>query len=192
MKRIAIFGSGKGTNAENIIQHFSDSDVARVTLVLSNRKDAGILKRAKEHSIPGMFFGIEELNSGTVLSKLKASGIDLIVLAGFLKKVPAEVLAEFPNRVVNIHPALLPDYGGEGMYGMNVHRAVVENEEEETGITIHFVNEAYDEGEIIFQDSVEVDLEDSPEDVAYKVQELEHRHYPSVIEWVVSELDTED
>ncbi|MBI1315499.1 phosphoribosylglycinamide formyltransferase [bacterium] len=192
MKRIAIFGSGKGTNAENIIQHFSDSDVARVTLVLSNRKDAGILKRAKEHSIPGMFFSIDELNNGTVLSKLKASAIDLIVLAGFLKKIPADLLSEFPNRVVNIHPALLPDYGGEGMYGMHVHRAVVENEEEETGITIHFVNEDYDEGEVIFQDSVEVDLEDSPEDVAYKVQELEHRHYPSVIEWVVSELDSED
>jgi len=192
MKRIAIFGSGKGTNAENIIRHFADSDVARVTLVLCNRKDAGILKRAKEHSIPGVFFSSAELQNGTVLSKLKASGIDLIVLAGFLKKIPTDILGAFEGRIINIHPALLPDYGGEGMYGMNVHRAVVENEETETGITIHYVNEEYDEGEIVFQDSIEIDPGDSPEDVAYKVQELEHRHYPSVIEWVVSELEAED
>ncbi len=192
MKRIAIFGSGKGTNAENIIRHFADSDVARVNLVLCNRKDAGILKRAKENSIPGVYFSMAELQDGTVLAKLKASGIDLIVLAGFLKKIPLEILDAFEGRVINIHPALLPDYGGEGMYGMNVHRAVVDNEESETGITIHYVNGEYDEGEIVFQDSIEIDPGDSPEEVAYKVQELEHRHYPSVIEWVVSELEAED
>lgn len=190
MKRIAIFGSGSGTNAEKIILHFEDSEVARVAIVLSNRKDAGILQRAKNLGVRGMAFSPEELESGAIKDRLVELKIDLIVLAGFLKKIPNNLLEAFPNRIINIHPALLPDYGGPGMYGMKVHEAVVENEEEETGITIHYVNEDYDEGEIIFQEVVDIDLEDSPEDVAYKVQQLEHQHYPAVVEWVIlNELD---
>lgn len=185
MKRIAIFGSGSGTNAERIISHFEDSDIARVALVLSNVREAGILQRAKNQGVRTSFFTSEEMASGNVRDRLLESKIDLIVLAGYLKKVPDNLLEAFPNRIINIHPALLPDYGGKGMYGMNVHRAVVENGEEETGITIHYVNEHYDDGEVIFQESVDIDEEDSPEDVAYKVQQLEHQHYPAVIEWVV-------
>lgn len=189
MKRIAIFGSGAGTNADRILKHFEESELARVHLVLTNRKNAGIIDKARKYGLPAMVFSPEQLQNGSVLEKLRAHKIDLIVLAGFLKKIPIHIIEAFPNRIINIHPALLPDYGGEGMYGMNVHKAVVENEEFETGITIHFINEDYDEGEIIFQETVEVDPDDSPEDVAYKVQELEHRHYPEVIEWVLTEMD---
>ena len=123
-----------------------------------------------------------------MLAKLKDCRADLIVLAGFLKKIPTEILDEYEDRVINIHPSLLPDYGGEGMYGMHIHRAIVENEEEETGITIHYVSDDYDEGEIIFQEAIEVDFEDSPEDVQYKVQQLEHKHYPEVIEYLLRDL----
>ncbi len=189
MKRIAIFGSGSGTNAEQILKHFEESDLARVHLVLTNSKDAGIIKRARNYAVPVLIFTSEQLNNGYVLEKLRALKIDLVVLAGFLKRIPGNLIEAFPDRIVNIHPSLLPDYGGEGMYGMKVHQAVVENEEEESGITIHYVSEEYDEGEIIFQEAVEIDLEDSPKDVAYKVQELEHRHYPAVIEWVITEME---
>jgi len=189
MKRIAIFGSGSGTNAEQILKHFEESELARVHLVLTNNKDAGIIKRARNYAMPVLIFTSEQLNSGYVLEKMRALKIDLVVLAGFLKRIPSNIIDAFPNRIINIHPSLLPDYGGEGMYGMSVHEAVVDNEEEETGITIHFVNEEYDEGEVIFQEAIEIDLEDSPKEVAYKVQELEHRHFPSVVEWVITEMD---
>lgn len=189
MKRIAIFASGSGSNAEKIAKHFAESDLARVTLVCTNNKKAGVIDRMKKLGIPVLIFEESELESGSVLSKLKSAKIDFIALAGFLKKIPENILQAYKKRIVNIHPALLPDYGGEGMYGMRVHEAVVANEEEETGITIHYLTDKYDEGEIIFQARVEVDPEDTPEEVAYKVQQLEHAHYPSVIESLIQELD---
>jgi phosphoribosylglycinamide formyltransferase-1 len=189
MKRIAIFASGSGTNAEKIINHFQDSDLARVIVVFTNNKDAGVIQRTRKYGISCLVASPTEFENGAVLKKLKDARIDLVVLAGFLKKIPAEMVQAFEGRMVNIHPALLPDYGGQGMYGMHVHRAVVENEEEETGITIHLVSEDYDEGEILFQESIEIDADDAPEDVAYKVQQLEHKHYPEVIEWLLNQLD---
>jgi phosphoribosylglycinamide formyltransferase-1 len=191
MKRIAIFGSGAGTNAGNILKHFEESEVARVHLVLTNNKNAGINDRARNYGVPMVVFNRAQLESGEVLERLKGHKIDFIVLAGFLWKIPDNIIDSYENRILNIHPALLPDYGGEGMYGMNVHIEVVENEEEETGISIHYVNSEYDEGEIVFQDTVEIDPDDSPEDVAGKVQELEHRHYSSVIEWVITDMEEE-
>ncbi len=189
MKNIAIFASGKGSNAENISKYFEESEIARIVLICTNNKNAGVLDRAKMLGLRSLVFNTEELSNGSVLQKLQASKVDLIVLAGFLKKIPDSILEAYPNRVINIHPALLPDYGGEGMYGKHVHQAVVDNEEEETGITIHYVSDEYDEGEIIFQESVDVDPDDTPEDVAYKVHQLEYQHYPAVIEWVIQELD---
>jgi phosphoribosylglycinamide formyltransferase 1 len=189
MKRIAIFASGSGTNAERIINYFQDSDLARVIVVFTNNKDAGVIQRTRRYGISCLVVSQQELEQGAVLKKLQDARIDLVVLAGFLKKIPLEMVQAFEGRMVNIHPALLPDYGGEGMFGLNVHKAVVENEEEETGITIHLVSENYDEGEIIFQETVEIDADDSPEDVAYKVQQLEHKHYPEVIEWLLNQLD---
>jgi phosphoribosylglycinamide formyltransferase-1 len=189
MKRIAIFASGSGTNAEKIINYFQDSDLARVIEIFTNNKNAGVIERARKYGISCFIVNDEQLSGGDVLKKLREARIDLVVLAGFLRKIPAEIVETFESRIINIHPALLPDYGGPGMYGMHVHQAVVENEEEETGITIHYVNNDYDEGEIIFQETVEIDPEDSPEDVAYKVQQLEHKHYPEVIEWLLNQMD---
>lgn len=189
MKRIAVFASGSGSNAEKIAKHFADSEIGRVTLVCTNNKKAGVIDRMKKLGIPVYIFTQEDLENGNVLSRLRSAKIDFIALAGFLKKIPSDILEAYHRRIVNIHPALLPDYGGEGMYGMHVHEAVVENGEEETGITIHYVNEEYDEGEIIFQATVDIDPEDTPEEVAYKVQQLEHSHYPGVIESLLQELD---
>ncbi len=186
MKRIAIFASGSGTNAENIINYFQDSDLAKVILIVTNNKNAGVIERARNFGISCQIFTQDQLESGEVTQKLQDAKIDLVVLAGFLKKVPANMIDAFYYNIINIHPALLPKYGGMGMYGMNVHKAVVADQEEETGISIHYVNDEYDEGEIIFQESVEIDPDDSPEDVAYKVQQLEHKHYPEVIEWVLN------
>lgn len=189
MKKIAVFASGSGTNAENIVKYFEDSDLARVAVFFCNRKSAGVLDRAHKLGIRSILFSNEDLNQGVVLLKLHDLSIDFIVLAGFLLKISNDIIEEYPGRIINIHPALLPDYGGAGMYGMAVHEAVVENEEQESGITIHHVTEDYDEGEIIFQETVEVDFEDSPEDVQYKVRQLEHKHYPEVIEYLIKDLD---
>ncbi len=184
-----MFASGNGTNTEGIVNYFEDSDLARVSVVFCNQKNAGVVDRARLLGVRCIIFGKEALQNGEVLAKLMEYKIDMIVLAGFLLKIPSDIIQQFPDRIINLHPALLPDYGGEGMYGMHVHEAVVENEEEETGITIHYVNEDYDEGEIIFQETVEVDYEDTAEDVQYKVQQLEHKHYPEVIEYVIKDLD---
>ena len=189
MKNIAVFASGSGTNAENIVKYFEDSDLARVAVIFCNRKNAGVLDRAHKLGVRSILFNKTELASGHVLNKLREIKVDFIVLAGFLLKIPNEIIEEYEDRIINIHPALLPDYGGPGMYGMAVHEAVVENEEEESGITIHYLNDEYDDGEIIFQESVEVDFEDTPEDVQYKVQQLEHKHYPEVIEYLIKDLD---
>ncbi len=189
MKNIAVFASGSGTNAENIIRYFEDSEIARVKVVFTNRKNAGVVDRAFKLGVRCITFTPQQLQDGFVMQKLDELDVDFIALAGFLLKMPEEIVEEFEGLLVNIHPALLPQYGGKGMYGMAVHEAVVENEDEETGITIHYVNNKYDEGEIIFQESVEVDFEDSPEDVQYKVQQLEHKHYPEVLEYLIKDLD---
>lgn len=185
MKRIVIFASGSGTNAENIINYFKKSHLISVVQVLSNKKDARVLERAKSLNVDCLCFNRDDLyNSDVVLNNLKLQA-DFIILAGFLWKIPSNILEAFPNKIINIHPALLPKYGGKGMYGMHVHKAVVENKEQQTGITIHFVNENYDEGAIIFQKSFEVLENDTAEDVADKIHILEQQHFPKVIEQTI-------
>ncbi|RAV28266.1 phosphoribosylglycinamide formyltransferase [Sinomicrobium soli] len=188
MKKIVIFASGSGTNAENIIRFFSESESARVVLVLSNKREAGVLDRADRQDIDALYFNRKALyRSDLIVNLLKDIGPDLIVLAGFLWKFPDNILRAFPGRVINIHPALLPKYGGRGMYGMNVHRAITENRETESGITIHHVNENYDEGAVIFQARVAILPSDTPEDVAGKVHALEYEHFPRVIAQLLTE-----
>jgi len=182
-KRIVILASGNGSNAENIIKYFQKGELAEVVLVLSNRKDANVLKRAETLDVSAASFSREELESSEgVLAVLKKYRPDLIVLAGFLWKFPEVIIREFPDRIINIHPALLPKYGGKGMYGDFVHQAVIENKETESGISIHYVNEEYDEGAIILQKSVEVDLKDTPQSLAQKIHALEYEWFPKVIE----------
>lgn len=182
MKKIVIFASGSGTNAENIIKYFENKDLAAVVTVFSNNPNAQVLERAKKFNIPSEVFSKVELFESKVLQKLNSLQPDLIVLAGFLLKMPKNIIKSYPYKIINIHPALLPKYGGKGMYGMNVHKAVVENKEKETGISIHFVDENYDEGNIIFQESVLVLETDSPENVAEKIHELEQKFFPELIE----------
>ncbi|MCH2194183.1 phosphoribosylglycinamide formyltransferase [Kordia sp.] len=186
MKRIAIFASGSGTNAENIIRYFHEQNNASVVQILTNNQHAKVLNRAKKHNISGLSFNRTALyRSDDVLNLLQNAQIDLIVLAGFLWKFPEHILAAFPNKVINIHPALLPKYGGKGMYGAHVHTAVVANKEKESGITIHFVNENYDEGAIIFQAKTVVTENDTPETLAQKIHQLEYKHFPEVIAQVL-------
>ena len=186
MTKIAIFASGSGSNAENIIQYFQGLEGVEIVLVLSNNTEAYVLERAEKYSVPTFIFSKEMLlNTTKVVDELLNSNASIIILAGFLLKIPVSVVKLFPNRIVNIHPALLPKYGGKGMYGMNVHRAVVSNNEKVSGITIHYVNEQYDEGDYIFQASCEVLSSDSPEVVQQKVQELEIIHFPNIIESIL-------
>lgn len=183
MKRIVIFASGSGTNAENIIKFFHSREDISVVQVLTNNPRAKVLERCKTLKTPAFSFNRQAfLNTNHVLDLLKTVQPDIIVLAGFLWKFPEHILQAFPNKVINIHPALLPKYGGKGMYGMHVHNAVVANNELETGITIHYVNENYDEGAIIFQAKCKVESTDTAEDVASKIHELEMKHFPEVIE----------
>jgi len=189
MKNIAIFASGSGTNAENIITYFSTKNSAKVAFVLSNRKDAFVLERATRLNVPSYFFDRHEFyEKGSVLQKLVSHNIDFIVLAGFLWLVPGNILKQYSRRIVNIHPALLPKYGGKGMFGERVHNAVIREGEKESGITVHFVNESYDEGDIIFQVRCKIDPEDTPETLARKVHLLEYQHYPRVIEEMILTL----
>tara|TARA_B100001093_G_scaffold501533_1_gene553312 strand:+ start:124 stop:705 length:582 start_codon:yes stop_codon:yes gene_type:complete len=182
MKRIVVFASGSGTNAENIINYFKKTDFASVTLLLSNNKEAKVLERVKKHSIPSLVFTKNELNKTDLITKtLHNERPDLIVLAGFLLKFPENILNIFSNKVINIHPALLPKFGGKGMYGMRVHEKVIENSEKETGITIHYVNKNYDEGAIIFQKSFLLSQNDTARSVAEKIHDLEHEYFPKVI-----------
>lgn len=183
VKRIIIFASGSGTNAQNIIEHFQYHNFAKVVLVLSNNKNAKVIHRAKTLRTSSLIFSKDELLSrNSVCEVLKSEKPDLIVLAGFLLKFPEFILKEFPNKVINLHPALLPKYGGKGMYGHHVHEAVIDNKEKETGITFHYVNENYDEGAIIFQKSFKLNENDTPDTVAKKIHELEYAHFPKVIE----------
>jgi len=186
MIRIAIFASGSGSNAENIINYFGGNDKINVGCIISNKKDAFVFERAKRLNIPAVFFSKEDFySSGKVIEFLIDAKINFIVLAGFLLKVPENLINLFPQNIINIHPALLPKFGGKGMYGDHVHQAVIESGEKESGITIHYVNENYDEGTIIFQAKCVVAPDDSYEDVAEKVHELEYRFYPQVIENVL-------
>lgn len=186
MKRIVVFASGSGTNAQNIIEYFQKSDFAEVTLVLSNKKNAKVLERAKNLNVPSISFTKEDFrDSDNVLIILKNEFPDLIVLAGFLWKFPESILNVFPNKIINIHPALLPKYGGKGMYGSHVHESIIKNKETETGITIHYVNENYDEGAVIFQKKVMLSERDSAVSVAEKVHQLEYEFFPKIIEEVL-------
>ena len=182
MKRIAVFASGSGSNAENIAKYFAGNDNVDITLIVSNKKDAFVHERAKNLGVESVTFSKSDFEgTDNVLNYLKMKNIDFIVLAGFLLKVPENLIEAFPYRIINIHPALLPKYGGKGMYGDNVHKAVIANGEKESGITIHYVNENYDEGAIIFQARCAILPSDTYEDVAKKVHALEYTHFPEVI-----------
>jgi phosphoribosylglycinamide formyltransferase-1 len=189
MRNIAILASGSGTNAENIIKYFSNKNSAKVSLVLSNKRQAMVLKRAEANNIRTVFFERKEFYiTGKVLRYLALYKIDFIVLAGFLWLVPESIIEQFPGRIINIHPALLPAYGGKGMYGEAVHKAVIGNHDKESGITIHYVNKLYDEGDIIFQARCKVDHSDTPDSLAEKVHALEYLHYPKIIEDMAAKL----
>ncbi|MDQ8011362.1 MAG: phosphoribosylglycinamide formyltransferase [Flavobacterium nitrogenifigens] len=187
MKKIIVFASGSGTNAENIIKYFSNTEIAKVVSVFTNNASAKVIERAKNHQIPVEIFEKNELLERKVLQKIQKIDPDLIVLAGFLLKFPENIIEQYPNKIINIHPALLPSYGGKGMYGMHIHRAIVNNKEKETGISIHYVNENYDEGAIIFQANVALTNEDTPETVAEKIHELEQKHFPEIIHRILDE-----
>lgn len=182
MKKLVVFASGSGTNAENIIKYFESGPLARVSCVLTNKSEAAVLQRCDRLGIPALYFNRHAFRGGAVLNMVRSENPDLIVLAGFLWKIPAGFIEAFPDRIINIHPALLPKYGGKGMYGNKVHEAVKKNGERETGITIHYVNEQYDEGAIIHQAKTAIDQHDSVEAIAEKVHALEYEHYPRVIE----------
>jgi len=184
VKKIAIFASGSGTNAENIMNYFIHNEYVEVDSLWANNPNAYALKRAENNNIKTFVFNRQEfLHTKNIQNELEKREIDLIVLAGFLWLIPEYLVENF--KIINIHPALLPKYGGKGMYGMKVHQAVVDNKEKESGITIHYVNEKYDDGQIIFQAKCEVQSADSPEDVANKVHALEYKHFPQVIEKVL-------
>jgi formyltetrahydrofolate-dependent phosphoribosylglycinamide formyltransferase len=187
MKKVAIFASGSGTNAENISRYFYGNQQIEVSLLVSNNPKADVHERMSRLGIPSVTFSRQAFAEGRpVLEKLREYAVDWIVLAGFMNLIPTEILDAYPNRIVNIHPALLPKYGGKGMYGRHVHEAVVAAGEKESGITIHYVNERYDEGPVIFQVSCPVSPEDTPDDVAAKVHALEYEHYPRVIASLLS------
>ncbi len=188
-KNIAIFASGNGTNAENIIRYFHNSESVSVELVLANKETAFVLERARSLNVPFAYIGKAGWTDGAaVLSLLQDRRIDFVVLAGFLARVPDCILHAYPNKIINIHPSLLPKFGGKGMYGDRVHEAVVAAGEVETGITIHYLNEHFDEGEVIVQYKCPVLPQDTAEDVAKKVHALEYEHYPQVIGRLLSEI----
>ena len=188
MKRIIIIASGNGSNAENIITYFKEKGTAEVTHVFSNKMGAKVLQRAINHHVKALHFDRESLyKSNEILHIIKDANPDLIVLAGFLWKFPENIIAAYPNKIINVHPALLPKYGGKGMYGSHVHNAVFANQETVSGITIHYVNENYDEGAIIFQAETTVgDAKDASE-IAARIHKLEYEHFPKVIEKLLSE-----
>lgn len=182
-KRIAIFASGSGSNAQKIMEHFKYSNEVEVALILSNNPDAYVLQRADNFEIPSHVFDKHDFYQTTeVVDLLKRLDINLVVLAGFLWLIPQSLLQAFPNKIINIHPALLPKHGGKGMYGDRVHQAVLNAGDDEHGITIHFVNENFDEGEVIYQARFKVEPDDTLEIIKFNGQQLEHLHYPKVIE----------
>jgi len=187
--RIALFASGSGTNVENITNYFNGKTIAKPVCVLCNKPDAFVLERAKRLNLDSLTFNRADFNDGKkIMEYLRKNEIDLIVLAGFLWLVPEYLIKEYPNRIVNIHPALLPKFGGKGMYGMHVHEAVKQSGETETGITIHLIDGNYDKGNTVFQAKVQVSPSDSPDDIANKVHKLEYEYYPKVIEEIAEKI----
>ncbi|MFO7878868.1 MAG: phosphoribosylglycinamide formyltransferase [Bacteroidales bacterium] len=186
MKKIAILASGSGTNAENIVRHFVDNEYAGVKLIVSDRENAGVLGRAKSLNVEGHYISRKNMReSNQLMDMLHDYKIDLIVLAGFLALIPSRLIQAFDKRIINIHPALLPAYGGKGMYGDKVHQAVIENNETESGISIHYVNEKYDEGKIILQAKCPVYKSDDTDSLSNRIHKLEYRYYPQVIEQLI-------
>jgi len=184
-KNIVIFASGNGTNAENIIRYFQKKKTARIAEVITNNPRAGVLERARKLNVPVRIIGRSDLSVPEGLIRhLREQNTEIIVLAGFLWKIPVELIRQFPQKIINLHPALLPAYGGKGMYGMHVHEAVIAAKEKKSGITIHYVNEQYDEGQIIFQAEIEISPTDTPESLAEKIHTLEYRFFPKIIERV--------
>ena len=187
MKSIAIFASGTGTNAEQIIKYFTGHPLVKVRLVVTNKREAGVVSIARDFNVPVLVIEKENFFRGDhYLPALKDHGIDLIVLAGFLWKVPAGLIAAYRGKIVNIHPALLPAYGGKGMYGAIVHQAVIDAGEKESGITIHYVDEHYDHGDVIFQERCSISENETAATLAEKIHQLEHTHYPRIIEQVAT------
>lgn len=185
-KRIVLFASGSGSNVENIVNYFSDKHPIMVAAVLTNKRDAKVIDRCNRLNISCLYFNKQAFSSSNCIRDiLRSLKPDLIVLAGFLWKIPENLIEAFPNKIINIHPALLPKYGGKGMYGTNVHKAVKQNKETETGITIHYVNADYDEGAIIHQTKTTIAVYDTPEQIAEKVHQLEYEHFPKVIERIL-------
>lgn len=186
---IAIFASGSGTNTQNIVNYFRDDNRINIGCILCNNAEAGVINRAKSEKIEYLTFNRYEFyNTELILNYLSQKNIDFIVLAGFLWLIPTSIINAYPRRIVNIHPSLLPDYGGKGMYGMNVHKSVYNNREKYSGITIHLVNEKYDEGDIIFQARTELLDSDTPDIIAQKVHKLEYKYFPRIIEKLVLSL----
>lgn len=186
MIKLAILASGNGTNAQRISEYFAKSDSVRVDCIIYNVKDAYVAERARKLGVPAYYFGREDFyRNGRVLSFLKEHDIDWVILAGFLWLVPEDIIEAFPQHIINIHPALLPSYGGKGMYGGHVHEAVVANHEKESGITIHIIDNQYDRGQTLFQAKCQVTEEDTPDTLAAKIHKLEQQYFPVVIEKTV-------
>ncbi len=191
MTNLAIFASGSGTNAQAIMEYFGEQDSKiKVTAVLSNKADAYVLKRAEAFGVDTLVFGAKELREEPrkILEYLASRGVDMIILAGFLLLIPTEIVDAYPDKIINIHPALLPNYGGKGMYGSKVHEAVVAAGEAESGITIHYVNERYDQGDIILQERVSLAQDETPDSLAQKIHSLEYKHFAPTIERVVEQI----
>ena len=187
MKQVAIFASGAGSNAKNIIEHPDKKSNSVVSLIVCNKPGAGVLTIAANHNIPSLIIEKEKFFRGNAyVDELKTANIDFIVLAGFLWKIPAALIKAFPGKIINIHPALLPGYGGKGMYGRFVHESVLANREKESGITIHYVDEVYDHGQIVLQATCLVNENDTPETLEKKVQMLEHRHFPAAVAFLAT------
>lgn len=185
-KRIVLFASGSGSNVENIFNHFKDRNDVEIVCVLSNNKEAKVFERCERLKLSALYFNRQAFSkSDFILNMLLGLNPDLIVLAGFLWKIPERITSSFNQKIINIHPALLPKYGGKGMYGMHVHNAILANKESETGITIHYVNPNYDEGAIIHQSRTSIDKTDSAQDIATKVHQLEYAHFPKVIDTIL-------
>ena len=183
MTRLAIFASGSGTNAENIIIYFQNKPWISISCICTNRSDAFVIERVKKYKIPVLIFSREDFyQTGAVLDYLKQNGTDWIILAGFLWLIPGNLIQSYPSKIINIHPALLPKFGGKGMYGSRVHEAVINSREIQSGITVHYVNPEYDKGNIIFQATCPVLPDDTPDTLAVRVHELEYQHYPRIIE----------
>jgi phosphoribosylglycinamide formyltransferase-1 len=188
-KKIILFASGSGSNAQRIMAFFADHPQVEVAALFSNNPEAYALQRAESFGVPAIIFTREAFRNGQVLTQVQALAPDLIVLAGFLWLLPPSFVAAFPNQIINIHPALLPKYGGKGMHGQHVHRAVLEAGEKESGITIHFVNEEYDQGTCIYQHTCPVAKDDTPETLAARVLLLEHEHLPRVVEELLFQMN---